>query len=82
MLMYLKIMLHCYYCVMKYSSKFVKKMGLYLPTISKSTRGSDAFSHNPPSRANHNMGLVVRKPVCGVSDKASFKPVSSATETS
>ena len=28
------------------------------------------------------MGLVVRKPVFGVSDKASFKPVSSATETS
>ena len=28
------------------------------------------------------MGLVVRKPVFGVSDKASFKPVLSATETS
>ena len=28
------------------------------------------------------MGLVVRKPVLGVSDKASSKPVSSATETS
>ena len=28
------------------------------------------------------MGLVARKPVFGVSDKASFKPVSSATETS
>ena len=27
------------------------------------------------------MGLVVRKPVFGVSNKASFKPVSSATET-
>ena len=27
------------------------------------------------------MGLVVRKPVCRVSDKASFKQVSSATET-
>ena len=27
-------------------------------------------------------GLVMRKPVFGVSDKASFKPVSSATETS
>ena len=28
------------------------------------------------------MGLVARKPVFGVSSKASFKPVSSATETS
>ena len=28
------------------------------------------------------MGLVARKPVFGVSDKASFKTVSSATETS
>ena len=30
----------------------------------------------------HNMGIVARKPVFGVSDRASFKPVSSATETS
>ena len=30
----------------------------------------------------HHLGLVARKPVFGVSDKASFKPVSSATETS
>ena len=29
-----------------------------------------------------NMGLVTRKPVFGVSHKARFKPVSSATETS
>ena len=28
------------------------------------------------------MGLVARKPVFQVSDKVSFKPVSSATETS
>ena len=28
------------------------------------------------------MGRVARKPVFGVSDKASFEPVSSATETS
>ena len=28
------------------------------------------------------MGRVARKPVFGVSNKASFKPVSSATETS
>ena len=28
------------------------------------------------------MGLVARKPVLGVSDKGSFKPVSSATQTS
>ena len=28
------------------------------------------------------MGIYVRKPVFGVSDKASFKPVSSATKTS
>ena len=31
---------------------------------------------------NGNMGLVARKPVFGVSDKANFKPVTSATETS
>ena len=30
----------------------------------------------------YNMGLVVRKPVFGFFDKASFKPVSTATETS
>ena len=29
-----------------------------------------------------HLGLVATKPVFGVSDKASFKPVSSATETS
>ena len=29
-----------------------------------------------------HMGLIARKPVCGVSEKASFKPVSSARETS
>ena len=28
------------------------------------------------------VGLVARKPVLGIFDKASFKPVSSATETS
>ena len=33
------------------------------------------------STAVSHMGLVARKPVFGVSDKASFKPVSSATET-
>ena len=32
-------------------------------------------------KVHRNMGLVARKPVFGVSDKASFKPVSSATET-
>ena len=31
---------------------------------------------------NSYLGLVARKPVFGVSDKASFKPVSSAIETS
>ena len=31
---------------------------------------------------NNHMGLIARKPVLGVSVKASFKPVSSATETS
>ena len=29
---------------------------------------------------NNNLGLVVQKPVFGVSDKTGFKPVSSATE--
>ena len=29
-----------------------------------------------------NLGFIARKPVFGVSDKASFKPVSLATETS
>ena len=32
-------------------------------------------------RALFDMGLVVRKPVFGVSNKAFFKPVSTATET-
>ena len=31
--------------------------------------------------SHNNFGLVARKPVFGVSDKASFKPVSSATAT-
>ena len=31
---------------------------------------------------NHQLGLVARKPVFGVSDKASFNPISSATQTS
>ena len=35
-----------------------------------------------PAKTAYNLGLVVRKPVFGVSDKVSFKPVSSATETS
>ena len=33
-------------------------------------------------QAHHDIGLVATKPVFGVSDKASFKPVSSATGTS
>ena len=41
---------------------------------------SDTYLHNPV--ALYNMGLVVRNPVFRVSDKASFKPVSLATETS
>ena len=32
--------------------------------------------------SNYNLGLDATKPVFWVSDKASFKPVSSATETS
>ena len=40
----------------------------------------DGFSTGTP-RAN-NMGLVARKPVFGISDKVSFKPVSTATGTS
>ena len=35
-----------------------------------------------PKQCDNEMGFVVRKPVFGVSDKGSFKPVSSATETS
>ena len=35
------------------------------------------FSYSP-----HKMGLDVRKPVFGVSEKERLKPVSSATETS
>ena len=38
------------------------------------------WGRNAPDSAI--MGLVARKPVFGFSDKASFKPVSSATETS
>ena len=34
------------------------------------------------SPRKYAMGLVARKPVSGVSDKASFRPVSSATKTS
>ena len=34
------------------------------------------------SECHSNMGLIARKPVFGVSVKTSFKPVSSATETS
>ena len=34
---------------------------------------------SPPT---HHLGLVVTKPVFGVSEKARLKPVSSATETS
>ena len=34
------------------------------------------------SRTNGQMGLVARKLVFGISDKARFKPVSFATETS
>ena len=33
-------------------------------------------------KVQYHMGRNVRKPVFGVSDKASFKQVSSATETS
>ena len=35
-----------------------------------------------PFQFSNHMGHVARKPVFGVSDKVSFKPVSSATETS
>ena len=34
------------------------------------------------ARRCHHFGLVARKPAFGVSDKASFKPVSSVTQTS
>ena len=37
---------------------------------------------NKDRSAVDHMGLVARKPVFGVSDKVSFKTVSSATETS
>ena len=40
------------------------------------------FHKNSMLSCKHYLGLVVTKPVFGVSDKASFKPVSSATETS
>ena len=35
----------------------------------------------PPGQIHLYLGLVARKPVFGVSDKARFKPVSSDTET-
>ena len=38
--------------------------------------------HESTGYAPHTLGLVVRKPVFGVSDKAALKPVSTATETS
>ena len=31
---------------------------------------------------SHQLGLIARKPVFGVADKVSFKPVSTATKTS
>ena len=37
---------------------------------------------NTEKQIEQQIGLVARKPVIGVSNKASFKPVSSATETS
>ena len=40
------------------------------------------LSFNTSYKAWNHMGLIARKPVLGVSDKASFKPVSSATVTS
>ena len=48
-------------------------------------RSSWEFSDNPTAQPSPFtsllLGLVARKPVFGVPDKASFKPVSSATET-
>ena len=40
------------------------------------------FVSKPYQLSNFKMGLDATKPVFGVSDKASFKQVSSATETS
>ena len=40
------------------------------------------FAHTPKSQLLANLGLVVRKPVFGVSEKVSLKPISTATETS
>ena len=48
---------------------------------SRTSQNVKIFSRSPVALFE-NMGLVARKPVFGVSDKASFKPVSLATETS
>ena len=45
------------------------------------TDGSDELNCPEIQGIDYVMGLVARKPVFGVSDKASFKTVSSATET-
>ena len=61
-------------------SKFGKKfLELTLKIISW---GNIYHSWPDCIRSHYNMGLIARKPVFRVSDKASFKPVSSATENS
>ena len=44
--------------------------------------GKQRDNHNHPGSVHYHMGLVLRKPVFRVSDKARQKPASSATETS
>ena len=60
------------------------KIGLPKGSVkwSKVRQKSENFKRVLSDNPEIHMGLVARKPVFGVSDKASFKPVSSTTETS
>ena len=50
--------------------------------VDNKRQNNPLFNHFFNCHLAYNMGLDAKKPVYGVSDKMSFKPVSSATETS
>ena len=75
-----KLFTVCVRRFLKYSSKELKggiqlKRGKLAMVYSNNITITDHLRHL-------DMGLVVTKPVFGVSEKARLKPVSSATETS
>ena len=76
----------------KLKCKLQKESKLMTEIIAKPKAGSILVSTLLHAKLHHHCrydrhclqisyGLVARKPVFGVSDKANFKPVSSATET-